>query len=219
MSVVDMKFREDQDIGISNLRSLLFRRERELRELHHRIANSLQLASSFLVFQQKQNADPRVKGPLDAAAARLAAVGKIHRHLYAHSEDSEVDFKQFLEELCPEIAQSTGLGCVIRADPVMISGEMAQQLAIVINEFALNAGKHAYGGQPGGTLKIECRREGARLRLTVADGGKGLGEGFDPNGGKGLGMTLVSAIVQQLNGTLTAEDDHGARFTVTAPLA
>jgi two-component sensor histidine kinase len=31
-------------------------------------------------------------------------------------------------------------------------------------------------------------------------------------------MSIVGAIVQQLNGKLTAEDDHGARFVLVAPL-
>jgi two-component sensor histidine kinase len=197
---------------------LLFRREREMKELHHRVANSLQLASSFLIFQQKQFDDQRLQDALQAAAIRLGAVGKLHRHLYAHSENSEVDLKQFLEELCPEIAQSTGLGCQVVAEPITVSGDMAQQLAIVINEFALNAAKHGYDGQPGGRVKIECHREADQLRLVVADGGKGLGDDFDPNNGKGLGMSIVGAIVQQLNGNLTAEDDHGARFVLVAPL-
>jgi two-component sensor histidine kinase len=219
VGVLRMNISRDQEIELANVRALLFQRERELRELHHRIANSLQLASTFLIFQKKKFDDPDVKAGYETAAMRLAAVGKLHRHLYAHSAASQVDFKEFLEELCPEIANSTGLHCAVEADPIIVSGEMAQNLAIVINEFAMNASKHGYDGQEGGRLKIESRRERDRLRLVVADGGKGLGDSFDPNGGKGLGMSVVNSIVAQLSGTLRADDDHGARFTLTAPLA
>ena len=31
-------------------------------------------------------------------------------------------------------------------------------------------------------------------------------------------MTIVEAIVRQLQGTLNAANDHGARFTITIPL-
>ena len=219
MGVLRMRFSRDQEVELSQVRSLLFQRERELRELHHRISNSLQLASSFLIFQKEKFDDPDVKAGYETAAMRLAAVGKFHRHLYSHSAASQVDFKEFLEELCPEIADSTGLHCAVEADPIIVSGEMAQNLAIVINEFAMNASKHGYSGEEGGKLKIESRREGHCLRLVVADGGKGLGDSFDPHGKRGLGMAIVNSIVAQLNGTLRAEDDHGARFTLTAPRA
>ncbi|MFI4965327.1 MAG: sensor histidine kinase [Caulobacterales bacterium] len=213
-----MNISSDRDIELSNVRMLLCQRERELRELHHRIANSLQLASGFLTFQRKNSADPDLQAALGMAAQRLSAVGKLHRHLYAHSEASQVDFKEFLEEVCPEIADSTGLECDIQAESIAVSGDMAQNLAIVINEFAMNASKHAYGGRPGGKLKIESRRYRHSIRLVVADGGKGLDEDFDPASGKGLGMIVVRSIVQQLGGTLRAMNDHGARFIVTAPL-
>jgi two-component sensor histidine kinase len=220
-----MESSQEQSSEISNLRALLLqcereliRRDHELREVHHRIANSLQLASSFLSFQQKSFDDPRFKEAFEKAAHRLTAVARLHHHLHRHSAASRVDLKTFLEELCPEIAISTGMECCITAEPVTVSGEVAQNLAIVINELALNAAKHGYDGQDGGKLKIQCRCDRERLRLTVADGGKGLGSDFNPHGGKGLGMTLVHSIVQQMKGVLEAQDDHGARFILTIPL-
>ena len=220
-----MEVSDRESNEVSNLRALLlqcerelFQRDRELREVHHRIANSLQLASSFLLFQQKHFDDPRLKAALEMTGLRLQAVSKLHQHLYRHSAASRADLKAFLEELCPEIGTSTGMKCHIEAESISVPGELAQNLAIIINELALNAAKHGYDGQGGGTLKIQCRRDGGDLRLVIADGGRGLGNDFDPYGGKGLGMTVVHSIVQQLSGTLKAEDDHGARFTLTMPL-
>ena len=55
----------------------------------------------------------------------------------------------FLAGLCQAIAASTGLTCSIKSDLTSVPGDMAQQLAIAINEFAINAAKHAYDGKPG----------------------------------------------------------------------
>ena len=99
-------------------------------------------------------------------------------------------------------------------------GEAALHLAIAINELVLNARKHAYGGQGDGgqdrgQVRIGCRRDpDGCLRLSVADGGRGLPGGFDPRRAKGLGMWIVAATMQQLGGELHAEDDQGARFTM-----
>jgi two-component sensor histidine kinase len=201
---------------LSNARARLADQERQIQELNHRIANSLQLAADMLVFEQLRSRDPLAQAALEASRSRLVAVGELHRYLYEHADRPSVEMTPFLAGLCQAVAASTGLQCTIQSDLTSVSGDMAQQLAIAINEFAINAAKHAYDGKPGGRLMITSRREGHELVLTVADRGKGLGEGRSPHGG--LGMSIVAAIVRDLKGVLTAQDDHGASFTIRAPL-
>ena len=191
----------------------------EGREVDHRLANSLQLAADFLIFEHLRVEDPGARAALLQAAARLTAVGQLHRFLSAHQEADDVDLEPFLTALCGRIVGSTGLSCSVDSDPIVLPGEAAQQLGIAINELAMNAAKHAYRkGEPGG-LHVDCRRDGETLRLVVSDDGAGLGRDFSADQATGLGMTIVKAVVRQLGGTLEARDDHGARFTITAPLS
>ena len=182
------------------------------------MANSLQLAADLLLFEQARVHDPVANAALAAAAARLAAVGQLHRFLSVGGPSATVDVRPFLTELCGLIAGSTGLSCSLDADAADLPAEAAQQLAIAINELAMNAAKHAYrAGAPGG-LHIEARRMGAKLRLVVSDDGAGLARDFTAQPGHGLGMSILQAIVRQLDATFEAESDHGARFTITLPL-
>ena len=203
---------------LAELRERLAFREREFRELNHRVANSLQMASAFLGLQLKQVADPVARELLTATSARLSAVGKLHRHLYAHDLEGSVDLSRFLHELCPTIADSTGLGCDIDAQPLIVRGETAQQLGVVINELALNAAKHAYQAGATGTLKVRSRYDGHTLCLVISDDGLGLGDDFDLHAQRGLGMSIVLAIARQLGGSLEADSPAGARFTLTVPI-
>ena len=196
----------------------LRRSELEHRELDHRLANSLQLATDFLLFAQVRVEDTAAHEALGEAAARLLAVGQLHRFLSGHDGAERVDLPSFLAHLSGLIAGSTGLRCSLDCDQVSLQADVAQQLAIVINELAMNAAKHGYRpGQPG-SLHFEARREGSRLRLSVCDTGGGLDKAFDVGPSKGLGMSIVDAIVRQLRATLDAADDHGAVFTITLPL-
>lgn len=206
---------------LSSARARLADQERQIQELNHRIANSLQLAADMLVFEQLRARDPLAQAALEASRARLVAVGELHRYLYEHADQPSVEMSSFLAGLCQAIAGSTGLACSIQSDLTNVPGDMAQQLAIAINEFAINAAKHAYEGKPGGRLVVTCRRDAGELVLTVADSGKGLGskgrgEGRSPHGG--LGMSIVAAIVRDLKGVLTVKGDNGAAFTIRAPL-
>lgn len=204
---------------LSSARAQLASQERQIQELNHRIANSLQLAADMLVFEELRSRDPVASAALEASRARLVAVGELHRYLYDHAGQPSVELSPFLAGLCQAISATTGLNCLIQADLTRVPGDMAQQLGIAINEFAINAAKHAYGGKSGGRLVVTSRRDGRELVLTVADQGKGLVDGVASSRGRsGLGMSIVAAIVRDLKGTLTVSGDHGAAFTIRAPL-
>jgi two-component sensor histidine kinase len=192
----------------------------ERQELDHRLANSLQLAADFLIFEHMRVSDPDARAALIATAERLSAVGQMHRFLASHRQATGVDLEAFLTELGGLISESTSLTCDVEADAIEAPGELAQQLAIVVNELAMNAAKHAYPWGERGPLHVSCRRRGANLVLTVADEGKGLDKGFTArrSGKGGLGMTIVEAIVRQLHGLLETTSPKGARFTLTIPL-
>jgi len=192
--------------------------ERERQELDHRLANSLQLAADFLIFEHMRVTDPKARTALIETAERLSAVGQMHRFLAAQPHPSGVDLEVFLTEIGRLISDSTGLDCQVEAESVRAPGELAQQLAIVINELAMNAAKHAYPWGERGALYVTCRRQGARLALTVADDGAGLEPGFAGRRTQGLGMSIVEAIVRQVSGHLEAVSQDGARFTITLPL-
>jgi two-component sensor histidine kinase len=182
------------------------------------MANSLQLAADLLLFEQARVGDPVAREALGAAVARLSAVAQLHRCLCDHDPAAGVDLKLFLGEICDLIGRSTGLACSLDADPVVLAPDTAQQLAIAINELAMNAAKHAYRGLARGALHVEARRRGDCLRVTVSDHGAGLGAEFQIDRANGLGMDILRAVVRQVRGTLEAHDDHGARFTITLPL-
>jgi two-component sensor histidine kinase len=202
---------------LSSVRAQLARQERQIQELNHRIANSLQLAADMLVFEQLRAQDPAAQAVLEASRARLVAVGELHRYLHDHVDQPTVELSNFLAGLCQAISATTGLNCTVSSDLTRVPGDMAQKLAIAINELAINAAKHAYAGKAGGRLLITSRREDRELVVTVADRGKGLAA-TSSIGRSGLGMSIITALIRDLNGSLGVHDEGGAVFTIRAPL-
>jgi two-component sensor histidine kinase len=203
---------------LSSARAQLASQDWEIRELNHRIANSLQLAADMLIFEQLRSRDPAARGALEASRARLIAVGQLHRHLHDQAARAQVGLREFLRDLGGAISGTTGLNCVAQSADIKVSGETAQRLGIIINECAINAAKHAYADQPGGRLDISCQAECGQLVLTIADHGRGLG-GAATSGRSGLGMTIITAIVRELNGDLSLHDDGGLRVILRIPLS
>ena len=205
----------------SELRAILRSREIELRECNHRVANSLQLAASLLHMQTGKVSDNSTKSILCAAADRIQAIARFHRHLATINSTLRLDFSQCLKAIAAEIAKSSDMDCNVQSTPgLFMDGHVAINLSLIVNELLLNAKKHAYHSKPGGRLEIICLAgDDGNLHLSVIDHGPGLPPNFSLDKTTGLGMSVVRSIISQLQGNIVTENNQGACFKITVPIA
>ena len=197
---------------------LLERTEVLLKEVNHRVQNSLALVSSFLGLQARASDDENLRGHLDEAQRRLAAVALVHRRLYRSDQVETVDLSRYLEELCAEMLSSMGpeWSDHISLDfaPVSVPTDRAVPLGLVLTELVINANKYAYGGAAG-PIEIALEQDRSDFRLTVADRGRGK-----HGNRQGFGTRMMRALVAQLSGALEYGDNGpGLRAVLTAPIA
>lgn len=204
--------------------ALLVQKDVLMKEVDHRVQNSLQLVSSFLALQAKAADDPRVREQLGEAQARLSAVALVHRRLYRDDQIQTVDLARYLEDLVGDMKQSLGRdwGAMMRLDlaPVLMPTDRAINLGLVTTELIINATKYAYDGAVG-PVTITLEQYGNRLRLIVADEGRGRAvDGDAPGDGRGFGSRMMAAMMQRLSGSIEYDDNQpGLRAIVIAPIA
>ena len=190
-------------------------------ESDHRVANSLSLTAALLRMQRERSTDDAVKSALQSAEARIASIANFHRYLHGHASDEVIELADYIRDVLPEIGAGLGIHCVLAVgcDAGMeVPATLARSLTIIVNELAVNALKHGYGGKAGGCMTVELDRDGEdRLTLKIADGGSGLPDGFDPASAGGLGIRIVHSLVRELGGTLSCHTDGGAQFTISIP--
>lgn len=197
---------------------LLLQKEVLLREVNHRVQNSLQLVSSFLGLQARDAGDPMLTAAFDEARRRLSAVALVHRRLYRGDQIEIVDLARYFEELIGDMTASMGedwAGQIhLDAGPVLAPTDRAVTLGLVVTELVINANKYAYDGAAG---PIQVTLEEARgvLTVTVADQGRGK---HTPS--EGFGSRMMAAMVRQLGGQIDYVDNRpGLRAVLTAPTA
>lgn len=192
-----------------------------LAEGDHRLANSLSLTAALLGMQRRASREPAVRDAIHDAEMRVASIARFHAYLHETGHRERVDLAACLRSVTFEIMRGIGVDChldLVTPDPVWLSGETAMQILVVIDELALNAAKHGRSEGGGGEVTIRLEHpEGGAIRIEVADGGRGLPEGFDADATTGLGLRVVRSIVRQHGGTLRCWTDGGARFAVTLP--
>ena len=202
-------------LALADKESLLVQKDYLIKEVNHRVQNSLQLVSAFLAMQAK--ADEQVRPALVEAQRRLAAVSLVHRRLYADDNVERVNLARYLEDLTTEMKASLGpdWAASIATDfaPILAPADVAVNVGLILTELVINANKYAYGGAAG-PVSIVLEQHRNRLRLIVAD--KGQGKAGDR---EGFGSRMLNAIVRQLNGTLDESGNGpGLRVIMTAPI-
>ncbi|RZJ17899.1 MAG: response regulator [Brevundimonas sp.] len=189
------------------------RAEAMLREVNHRVGNSLQLVSSFMSLQLRQLADEGARAALREAQARIEAVAHVHRRLYTSGDMATVAMDEYLRGLVDELGKSLTNGemaprLTLKAEPLSVSTDQAVSLGVVVTELVTNAIKYAYAPGSGGEIRVllEADHENKRAILTVEDDGPGLGDGAPK--GTGLGSKIISAMAGGLRSALEFDPAH-----------
>ena len=199
-----------------DLRGALDRQQMLMREVNHRVNNSLQIVGSMLHLQGRRTEDKEVQHQLSQASSRVTAIARAHNRLYRTEEFTRLDLAAYLSDLCADFCEATP-GCEIfvsAPEHVILSTDRAITVALLINELITNVAKYAY---PEGNCRawVSVSREGGVITLSVRDEGIGLPQGIDETTSTGLGMRLVGAFTRQLNGSVEVKrHDPGAEFVI-----
>jgi len=204
-----------------NLEAALERHQGLLKEMGHRVKNSLMIVTSMLHLQARDIGDPNLTLHLEEAAQRVSAVARAHDQLFQGADIERMDLGKYVESVCKDLDASVA-HCVIHTEAqhgLEFSADRAISAALVVNELIANAAKHAYRGKQGGRVQVRIAGVGEdKLSISVRDEGTGLPQGFDVARPKGLGMQIVTSFVTQLNGTIEVlHHNPGTEFVVILP--
>jgi two-component system, chemotaxis family, sensor kinase Cph1 len=208
---------DDLNTAVADKDRLIAQQGVLLKEVNHRVQNSLQLVMAFLALQARSSSDPELGGHLAEAQRRLSAVALVHRRLYSDDDMQAVDLSRYLADLIEDLKSSMGSEWASRLSldlaPITVAADDAVQVGLVLVELVINAQKYAYDGEVG-PISIALERHRARFRLIVADKGRGK-----TGSRKGFGTRMLDAMVRRLDGIFEEADNMpGVRAILTAPI-
>lgn len=197
------KNKREREIAQQQVVEARDRAEALLKEVNHRVANSLAIASALVKMQANVAKDPTAKEMLLETQARINAIGGVHKRLYTSSDVRTVELNVYLQSLLDDLAMSLemdrGHMKFIPADEeVSISTDRAVSLGVIVTELVTNASKYAYAGKTDGQIRLRLTRTGANsLDVAVEDDGVGW-SGTGDIKGTGLGGRIIKAMSQSL---------------------
>lgn len=222
--------------GIANILGMAIERERRerrlsaalerqavlLKEINHRVKNSLNLVTSLLSLQIGKKNGSEVQQQLQEASNRVSAIARAHERLYQNDDIEVIELGGYLRDVCNDLNLSAS-GCSVEVDAaggIRIATDRAIPLVLLATELITNSVKHAYPAESKGKVKVSLSRRGDdHIVVTVADDGVGLSAGTNQDETKGLGMRLVRVLAGQLGASLNVRERRpGYETEVVVPL-
>ena len=209
---IDITERMQIEMDLQRAREMLHRNVL-VKEVHHRIKNSLQGVASLL--RQQAEESPEVGAILNKAIARIRSIAAVYG--LQGEAYSQVALCNVVRAICLDLQELSRLPLQLELaphhQPVLLMDSETVPIALIVNELLFNAVKHSFGKQDEQVIRISLLGNEQEMRFTVNSVGR-LHEDFDFSAGHGLGtgLTLVKSLLPAFGATLTiANNDNGVR--------
>ncbi len=195
----------DRRAAERQMAELLQLKETLLKEMQHRVANSLQIIASILLLKARTVQSEETRHHLRDAHDRVMSVATVQQQLQASGHGQPIEIGPYLSRLCDAMAASMigdhrPIALKVAAGPgTAVSGE-AVNIGLITTELVINALKHGFpgGDSSGGEILVRYQVDEANWRLSVSDNGVGLQQDGGGRGRAGLGTTIVESLAHQL---------------------
>jgi two-component sensor histidine kinase len=202
--------------------ALVIEKDVLLKELEHRVGNSLQIIAAIILMKSKLVSSEETRVQLRDAHDRVISIAALQQHLRV-SGGGPIEMAPYLSKLCDSVKTSM-IGdyrpatLKVTSDGGSVTSREAVSLGLIVTELILNALKHAFPVDSMTDRQIAVRFEvaGSNWKLSVADNGIGAPVGVFAQAKSGLGTSIVNALAQQLDAKVEVlSDAHGTTVSVS----
>ncbi|HNI88761.1 MAG TPA: histidine kinase dimerization/phosphoacceptor domain -containing protein [Leptospiraceae bacterium] len=189
-----------------------------LKEVYHRIKNSIISIESLLLLQGESSLNVDVKTALKESVLRIQSIRVLYEKLLLSNHYQNVSIKNYIDSLIDSLIavfpESKKVFIERQIMDFRITTKKAIPLGIIINELITNIFKHAFNEKTTGHILIELYKSENQGILTIQDNGVGMEESFPTSKSSGYGLSIVKMLVQQILGTYTVENMNGTKSII-----
>ncbi len=203
------------------IKASLQEKEVLLKEIHHRVKNNLQIISSLLNLQAEYLSDKQAIEIFKNSHNRIETMALIHEKLYEAEDMAKINFADYVQELANNLFSayafnSNTLTLKLNVDDIFLDIDRAIPCGLIVNELVSNSLKHAFSDGESGETCVELHLINNNIALIVSDNGVGIPEDFSLENTKSLGLQLVDALTNQLEGSIELNRNKpGVEFKLT----
>ena len=198
----------------SKLSKSLQEKDLLLKELNHRVKNSIQTIVSFLRLQIDETEDKKIQRTLTNIENRIMSINHLYALLHAKHDVSFIDANEYFLLIAKHIQKSfhnTKVKIEIQTT-IALHSEMAVYCGFIMNEAISNALQHAFSSGEEGEIIVKLIQQENYYQLSITDNGKGFDTTQDSNS---LGLVIIESLATfQLKGTCNIYQKNGTNLII-----
>lgn len=194
----------------------LANKDLQLKEVHHRIKNNLQLIVSLLNIEAGNDNETSINDFLIKGQSRIHSISLIHQNLYENEFRNAINLQNYIENIVHNLSQiyNMKIEIEINTNETTLDIDSTIPFGLIITELVCNSFKHAFKDNNSGLLKIDINKNADnKLELILKDNGIGFQE--KPDSKLAIGLELVQMMVQQLDGKLHRKFQQGTEYNIS----
>jgi PAS domain S-box-containing protein len=194
-----------------------------LRELQHRIKNSMAIIISLINLELNRSLDLEIKEAFLRIRNRINSMANLYNMLDSFKNMNEVQLDQYIVKMINELFKSYNaqrdINLDMQLDKILIDVDIALPTGLILNELITNSLKHAFPDDRSGTIRIDLKLINNDVTIDVSDDGVGFPLKSTINNSIGLGMALVQMLTDQIGGSIEhVPIEFGTMFHIKFPL-
>lgn len=190
-------------------------KEIQIKEIHHRIKNNLQLIISLFNIEASNKNGFTIDEFVLKGQARIQSIAAIHQNLSETDYSNSIKLQNYIEIIIHYLTEiyNNKIAIEINTNDIFLDVETAIPIGIIITELVSNSFKHAFNCNNIGIIKIVIKKKQNKYKMILQDNGVGFPE--TPSKKVTVGLELVSILVLQINGKLKRRNKRGAIYNIS----
>ena len=184
-----------------------------LKELNHRVKNSILTITSFLKFQIDHTDDDHTRSVLQSLENRILSINHLYANLHTKHDLSYVyayEYFSLITDHIQTIFDKPSVTITLNTIDILPS-EYAVYCGFIINEAVSNAYEHAFVQTKNGHIHIALSQNKEEYRLTIQDNGTA----HTLPSKDSLGLSIMKMLAEeQLKGTFSIEKNGGTTIII-----
>lgn len=190
-----------------------------LSELQHRVKNNLQHVISIMEIQKESMDFNNIEELVRENQNRVLSMALIHKKLNISENVNEVNLATYIKELSDLIVDSyenlhKKVHLNLQSNIESINIEQAHPIGLILVELISNSMKYAFNKQPEGVIFISVNVEKDNQKKTLYYSDNGSGYDFYQPVEKGLGVSIVKGLIDQLDATVQTNQKNGFEISI-----
>ncbi len=178
----------------------------------------MQIISSLLNLQITYLDDEEAVNLLKESQNRVRSMAIIHEKLYQSNDFTKINITEYINSLVNGLFYSYSIknhiNSIINVDDVELNIETAVPVGLILNELISNSLKHGFA-TGSGEVYIKLKTVDDKYEMIVGDNGIGFPKDIDFQKTESLGLQLVNNLVNQIDGEIELNLNHGTEFKIT----